>query len=276
MRPWRDLSCVLILSVAGCAPAPHVRDSGKQTMAGSDIAGGYLPEGAMPDSEALLPPPPAEGSAALAHDEEVHKNATALRDTARYKLAAMDAELAFPAAPGAFACALGAPIDEEHTPRLYQLLQRSETDAGISTARAKTRYQRTRPFAAHNEPSCTPQDEARLRKSGSYPSGHTAIGWTWALVLAEVDPSHAGAILARGRSFGESRLVCNVHWQSDILEGRFMASAVVSQLHTVAEFRDDVAAARKEVAAVRAKAVPAGRDCAAEAAALAQKIPSVL
>jgi hypothetical protein len=87
---------------------------------------------------------------------------------------------------------------------------------------------RTRPFAAYEEPTCAPQDEARLRKNGSYPSGHATVGWVWALILAEVDPARADAILARGRSYGESRLVCNVHWQSDIIEGGFLGAAVVS------------------------------------------------
>lgn len=267
---------VLILFLAGCAPAPKAQGSSAQMVADSSLAAGYLAKEDLPDSLALLPPPPASGSTALAHDEEVHKSAATLRDTPRYRLAALDAELNFPRAADAFACTLGVPIDADHTPRLYRLLQRTLTDAGRSTAGAKNQYIRTRPFVVHDEPTCAPQDEARLRTNGSYPSGHTAIGWTWALVLAEVDPARADAILARGRSFGESRLVCNVHWQSDILEGRFIGSAVVSQLHGVAEFRQDVEAARKELTAVRAKGLPPARDCAMETEALKQKIPGVL
>jgi acid phosphatase (class A) len=94
-------------------------------------------------------------------------------------------------------------------------------------------------------------------------------------VLAEVDPANADAILARGRGYGESRLVCNAHWQSDILEGRFMGASVVSQLHTVTEFRQDVEAARQELADARAKGLASNRDCAMEAEALQQTIPGV-
>jgi acid phosphatase (class A) len=242
---------------------------------GWQTAPGYLAKESIPDSLLLLPPPPETGSAALAHDEEVHKNASALRDTPRYRLAALDAELVFPRAADAFACTLGVPVDMEHTPRLYQLLARTETDAGSSTAGVKNRYMRKRPFVVHDEPTCAPGDEAHLRTNGSYPSGHTTLGWAWALVLAQVDPSRANAILARGRSFGESRLVCNVHWQSDILEGRFMGASVVSQLNTVAEFRKDVAAASAELVKVRAQGLQPARDCAMEATALTQKIPGV-
>jgi acid phosphatase (class A) len=245
-------------------------------LGGVQAARGYLPNDALPNSLALLPPPPAAGSPAFANDEEVHKNAAPLRDTPRYRLAALDAELVFPRAADAFACTLGVPIDAQHTPRLYRLLQKTETDAGLSTSGAKNQYKRVRPFVVHDEPSCSPQDEARLRNNGSYPSGHTAIGWTWALVLAEIDPAHADAILARGRSYGESRLVCNVHWQSDVLEGRFLGAAVASRLHSIPEFRQDVEAAREDLVKTRAKGLKPERDCAMEAEALQAKIPGVL
>jgi acid phosphatase (class A) len=264
------------LAVASCAPVPPAKAPAGGMVGQFNAAPGYLTQETVPDSLALLPPPPAEGSPALALDEEVHKAAAALRDTPRYRLAALDAELVFPKAADAFACTLGVPIDDQHTPRLYRLMQRILLDAGTATAGAKNKYMRQRPFMVHNEPSCKPEDEARLRTNGSYPSGHTTIGWAWALALAEVDPSRHDAILARGRAYGESRLVCNVHWQSDIIEGRFLAASVVSQEHSVAEFRADIEAARKELAQARAKQLAPSRDCAAEAEALTQKIPGVL
>ena len=266
----------LSLSVASCAPTRPGQDSAGGMIAKSGASTGYLMQEAVPVSLALLPPPPAAGSPALALDEEIHKSAAALRDTPRYRLAALDAELVFPRAADAFACTLGVPIDEQHTPHVYRLMQRILLDSGMATASAKNKYMRQRPFMVHQEPSCKPQDEARLRTNGSYPSGHTTIGWAWALALAEVDPARHDAILARGRAYGESRLVCNVHWQSDIIEGRFVGAAVVSQEHGVAEFRADIEAARHELAEARAKKLAPERDCAAEAEALTQKIPGVL
>ena len=106
-------------------------------------------------------------------------------------------------------------------------------------------------------------------KDGSYPSGHTALGWAWALVLTEIVPDRADAILARGRAFGESRVVCNVHWHSDVLEGRFMGAAAVARLHADPEFRSELEAAKAEYEAVRAKGLRPSRDCKAEAEALA-------
>ena len=76
-------------------------------------------------------------------------------------------------------------------------------------------------------------------------------------------------ILGRGRAFGESRIVCNHHWYSDVVWGRFMGAATVARLHADPTFRADLEAAKAEVAAIRAKNSAPAVDCKAEAAALA-------
>ena len=178
---------------------------------------GYLPKEAVPDSAAFLPPPPAAGSAAAALDQDVARANLALRDPDRWRLAASDANLRFPEAAGAFSCALGTPVTEKDTPRLYRMLRRVMTDAGFATFAAKDKYQRPRPFMLDGQPTCTPGMEQELGSQGSYPSGHTSIGWAWALVLAEASPAESAAILRRGLAFGESRLVvcraCSVAWR---------------------------------------------------------------
>ncbi|MEL4893668.1 phosphatase PAP2 family protein [Xanthomonas sontii] len=225
---------------------------------------GYLPAAAVPDSLQLLPPPPAAGSPGDALDLGVNREALALRGSARWQQAARDADLSFPTGAGQFACALGVAIDAQHTPHLYTLLERSRIDASAATKAAKRRYQRARPFLRNEQAVCTPGDLDDLRQSGSYPSGHSAIGWAWALILSEIAPERATALIARGRNYGESRLVCNVHWQSDVLAGRFMGAATVARLHDDPTFSADLAAARGEIAAARATGrMPAG-DCAAE------------
>ena len=122
----------------------------------------------------------------------------------------------------------------------------------------------------NKEPTCTPEDEKVLKTNGSYPSGHAALGWAWALILTEISPDQTDAILARGRAFGESRVVCNVHWESDVIEGRFMGAGTVARLHADPAFRADLEAAKTELAAVRAKGLKPLLDCAAEAAAMAR------
>lgn len=272
-RHTRKLGTVVTLAlvalIAGCATAhdrievvavPEIRPG---------VLAGYLPAEQLPDPLVLVPSPPAAHSRALALDEDVSRSALALRGTPRWRLAAEDANLMFPRAAGTFSCVLGAPITEQDTPHLYMLMRRTLGDAGLSTYRAKQLYARVRPFMKNGEPTCMPEDEERLRKDGSYPSGHAAIGWTWALVLTEIAPERSNAILARGRAFGESRIVCNVHWQSDIVEGRTMAAAVVARLHADPAFLAELDAARAEYRATLSKGLTPPRDCAAEALALA-------
>jgi acid phosphatase (class A) len=230
---------------------------------------GYLDPATLPDSLTLLPPPPADGSAAFALDEEVSRKGLALRGTPRWDLAARDAELMFPEAAGTFSCALGIPITEQNTPHLYILLRRTLADAGLSTYTAKNYYRRKRAFMVNGEPICTPEEEEKLRKDGSYPSGHTAIGWAWALILTEIAPDRADAILARGRAFGESRVVCNVHWHSDVVEGRFMGAATVARLHAEPGFRAEIEAAKRELEAARRGGFTPPGDCQVETEALA-------
>jgi len=258
------------LITSGCANHGLQSKSSSVPEVRPGILAGYLPFDAAADSLAWLPPPPATGSAAAALDEDVSRKNLALRGSPRWALAASDADLSLPHAAGTFSCALGIPISEEETPHLYILLRRTFTDAIIATLKAKNHYRRTRPFAVNKAPACTPGKESKLKEDGSYPSGHSAVGWAWALILSELDPEHGDAVLARGRAFGESRLVCNVHWHSDVVEGRFMASAVVSRLHANPAFLADMKAAKAELAAVRAKGRKPARNCAEEAAALAR------
>ena len=157
-----------------------------------------------------------------------------------------DARLGFPAAAEAFSCALGLPITEEATPALYMLMRRTLADLGMSTSSAKKAYQRERPFMVNGEPMCTPEDEDMLRADGSYPSGHTAIGWGWALILSELAPERAEALIARGRAFGESRNVCNVHWRSDVIAGRMGGAAAYARLQTNEQFLTAMDAARMD------------------------------
>ena len=88
-------------------------------------------------------------------------------------------------------------------------------------------------------------DEEGLRLDGSYPSGHTAIGWAWSLILTEVFPEQTDVILERGQEFGISRNVCNVHWHSDVIAGRMMGTAAVARLHANEQFKIDLAAAKE-------------------------------
>lgn len=268
-RLYKVLQLLAILVItSGCSniQEPVIPDSVAEIRPG--IAQGYLGKDEIPNSLSLVPAPPAEGSTALALDKEISENSISLQGTPRWELATKDADLSFPAAADVFSCALGVSISQENTPHLYMLLRRTLADAGLSTYGAKNNYQRTRPFVINNKPTCTPKEEEHLKKDGSYPSGHTSIGWAWALILAEISPEQGDTILARGRDYGQSRVVCNVHWQSDVNEGRLIGSSAVSRLHTDPIFRAELEAAKSEVLALRSKNLISKNECKAENKAL--------
>ncbi len=262
----------MLTTACTTTPKPPVgaTEVGELKFGSLTIYKGYLDQKEYPDSLALLPPPPAEGSAALAADREAFQQLTALQGGPRGALARQDANLNFPEAASTYACVLGVTISEQTTPHLYTLLRRSATDAGLATYKAKKQYQRTRPFVVFNAGICTPEEADHLRKDGAYPSGHAALGWAWALQLAEVAPERADQVLQRGRAFAQSRGVCGVHWKSDIDAGRAVGAAAVARLHANPVHRAQLLLAADEVKAARAAGkTPDAATCSAEAAALA-------
>jgi len=234
---------------------------------------GYLSQENQLDSKAFVLPAPAADSPRQALDTAWSERMVALRGSERWNLAIRDADLSFPAAADVFSCALGIAVSEDDTPALYMLLRRTLTDAGLASYSAKNAYQRQRPFMVNGAPTCTPGDEEALRADGSYPSGHTSIGWAWALILTELSPDRAEALLARGRAFGESRNVCNAHWYTDVLAGRLVGAAAVAKLHTSEEFLTAMDAAESDITRARENGLKPKIDCALEARALATPLP---
>jgi acid phosphatase (class A) len=252
---------ILTLSLMALTPLLCANDSHIQK-----LPDGYIKKEALPDSVAIVPKAPAPGSPRQKLDDAIAQAAIKLNTTPRFALAAKDASLHFPEAPNSFACAMGKQFSKEKTPRLIHLLKRAAVDAGYATNKAKITYNRIRPFTLNNAPICTPEQAKALRHNGSYPSGHTALGWAWALILSELVPQRANAILARGRAYGESRIICNVHWYSDVVAGRMMGAAAVALMHNNPEFIADMKAAKAELATAPA---PDEKMCREEAEALA-------
>ena len=261
------LAATAALAVAGAGFAQQAAPPSSLSSASRLMATpGYLPRGAAPDSLLLNPPPPAPGSAAEARDVAAAEAALALHGTPRWKLATQDALLSPETASATFSCAAGFQISATNTPKLNALLMGTASDLGRSTSATKNKYKRPRPFTVNNKPMCTPEQDAVLRNDGSYPSGHSALGFGWGLILSEAIPDRAAQLVARGRAFGDSRRVCNVHWLSDVEEGRIVAAAVVARINAEPAFQADLAAARAEVAALKERNPRA--NCAAEAATL--------
>jgi acid phosphatase (class A) len=268
---------IVTMSLTGCGSTPvgssipgdatRSLSSVPEIMPG--VLQGYLTDKDQLDSRVFVPPAPASTSAVQSMDTAWSEKMLALRGSPRWDMATRDAHLGFPAAAETFSCALGFEVTESTTPALYMLLRRTLADIGLATYPAKKNYQRGRPFMSNEQATCTPDEETALRQDGSYPSGHTAVGWGWGLILSELHPERSEQIIARGRAFGESRTVCNVHWYSDVVAGRLVGAAAVARLHNNEDFLAEMDAARLEVSAMSEADQSESAACKVEAGVLA-------
>lgn len=252
MRPFpharRLAATALAFALIGCAGAPT---SAPTFWTGfRDHPHGYLSKDAAPNAAAFLPPPPAAGSLREQDDIAFYRATRALKDTPRWAQARADNEIETPSAPRVFDEALGVAFTPERMPVLTRLLGRMLGDLDTIQTPAKRGFIRPRPFVTEPAETCiTP--EPWLAASGSYPSGHSALGWAWALVLSEMAPDRADEILARGLAYGESRAICGVHYASDVEAGRLVGAALFASLKTDPGFRADFELARRELVEAR-------------------------
>lgn len=191
------------------------------------------------DGPALAGPPPAVGSPRNSADRLAMKPAVSAE-----RLAQARTDQAFDAWR-MFQPVLGEGFRREQLPRTAAALAATVQGVSPPINASKEAHPRTRPFADRGVIQC---DDPGQNVTGSYPSGHGAGGWALALVLAELIPSRADAILQRGRDFGESRVICGYHFPSDIEASRLVAAGAVARLHANADFRRDLDAARRELA----------------------------
>lgn len=212
----------------------------------------FLEAGETANSLELLPPPPAAESVQFLYDKARYDWGKSLRKTERGEQAFQDARVGGDGVPRAFSEAFGIDITADGTPEIYTLIIGMREDAGdLATRDAKDYYNRQRPFAFFAEDTCNPEQQQELSTNGSYPSGHTSIGWATALVLSEINPDRIDEIMERGYEMGDSRVICGYHWQSDVDAGRVVASASVAALHADEGFCKQLEKAKKEMAKLR-------------------------
>ncbi|NQE61988.1 phosphatase PAP2 family protein [Caulobacter sp. RHG1] len=205
----------------------------------------------------IIGPPPTPDSPRGKAERTQFNETRKLANTPTWSQAIADADLSGKAGMKSFSCAAGVTLSAEATPTLANLLLRITDDAAKIYQPAKAVFQRPRPPVGNTAPICVPR-EAWINTDGSYPSGHSLIGWAWGSVIAELVPENATPILARGKAFGDSRIICGVHFQSDVEAGRYLGSALVTRLHDDPAFMADLAKAKAEVAASKAKGAPEG------------------
>ena len=235
---------------------------------------GYLAPGEF-DVTHVLEPAPRPGDPRYDADRKIFQQTRKLVGTPRYALATADVDYSPAAMLRDFSCSAGVVLTSANAPRVMTLLLRAETDTAGQSAKAKTIYQRQRPYLIDHGQTCQAPaelyDQQGRHASYDYPSGHATLGWTLALILSSLEPERAKPILERGRAFAESRFVCGAHNESAVEAGMLSASATMAVVQTKSDYQADLAAARTELNALRESGErPTG--CEAEAALISERV----
>jgi len=268
---------VLLATVAGVGPAFAVEVQPKEAATQKEAAGKptsapsvattpvpstkvarepYLSDATAPDTVAILPPPPRGQSAAETADKAAFTATRSLKGSPRWDLATTDVADGASAILDDFACVIGQHIDQTRAPALMTLLERARLDIARANRGPKEHYRRIRPFVGNDAEICVVRS-AEIANAFSFPSSHATQGWAYASIMAALMPEKATQFFLRARSYGESRVVCGLHWMSDIQAGRTTGSIVFAALQGDAGFRADLERARTEVAKLVAGGGPA-------------------
>lgn len=262
---------LIALAAGGCSTTPYGAPVAPAAPTASGDAG-YLADSRIMALAAAVPAPTADGSTEQAADRAASDRYRVLEGGDRWLLATAHAELRPELARQHFDCALGVRFQGQATPRLTLLLERVLHDANEAAEQAKVRAFRPRPVGVDpNRPACQ-RVSAAGRASASYPSGSASVGVAYGEVMAAVDPAHATPAREIGRQIGVSRAVCAMHYDADVKAGADLGRAVAAEIVATPAFREDVRAARAELAEVRRTGLT-NAGCTAEAATLALPLP---
>ena len=193
------------------------------------------------DPALILPPPPAPDSAQAAAEIAELRAAEA----ARTPTSEADARLDGDTKNGTiFAVVLGSNFDLDRLPAtaaLLALVRASEKDA---VDRGKDHFRRPRPWiVAPDLKACKRGDDPL----SSYPSGHTSMAFSMAETLARLVPEKADGLLARAARYGQSRIVCEQHFRSDVSAGQMLGLLIAERLMAKPAFRAAFDRARREL-----------------------------
>ncbi|MDE7548774.1 phosphatase PAP2 family protein [Acetobacter fabarum] len=219
----------------------------------------------LPDGRIVLPPPPAASSPAQEADKQAFENTRKLKGSPRWQLALDDADLSPQHIVRDFSCAAGFALIPDRLPALLALLNTLSDPLEQRVTEEKNFWHRPRPFIGNTQDICTPDARVNMANSFAYPSGHTTWGWMAASILASALPDRASQIMQRGRVFGESRIVCGVHWKSDVQAGYMNGSTMFAALQEQPWFIKQMAAVRSELEKLQAHpSTPDATTCAVE------------
>ncbi len=143
-----------------------------------------------------------------------------------------------------YAGIVGPEFTAEGMPTTAALSAHLRNDSGVVNAPLKERFRRVRPY--HVDGTLHAVCKTGAATDYSYPSGHAMVGYLMGLTVARMVPEKAGDILARADGYARDRVVCGVHYPTDVEASRSVAYAMFGYLLATPRFEQELAAATAE------------------------------
>lgn len=246
---WSQRLLPLLLALAaGCAsqaPKPAAA-----------VASVYFSPGQL-DSTALLEPPPVAGSEAARADLqsvlEAQRAAHAAGTSAR---AVADTVIDCQRVAEVLVPGMSAPLATGDGAAAVAFATRAAKQVAGATVAPKAYWGRARPYVdnptVERLGDVAPASPLAIaggveRAHTAYPSGHAALGTACAIVLAQMVPEQRAALFARGRLYGESRLIVGAHFPTDVDAGRRVGTAATGVMLQSVLFQADLRTARAQL-----------------------------
>jgi acid phosphatase (class A) len=139
-------------------------------------------------------------------------------------------------------------LDLEKLPRTKALFEQVRYTEDTEAKIFKDHFMRKRPYVADSsiQPCTEPEKDA---DNASYPSGHATMGFSMAVILANLIPGRAPDILERAHQYAENRMICGAHHLSDIVAGQVLGTVVALELMKNKTFQQQMETTRSELKA---------------------------
>ncbi|KAB7895188.1 phosphatase PAP2 family protein [Rouxiella sp. S1S-2] len=230
----RNFVAVLAFLTFGAVFTAQAADEAKPFITAKDV-----------DLSQYLPAPPADDSDQTKAEIAELLTIQAKRTPEQEKAAIADAQENV----WRFADVMGPGFDAAKLPKLAAFFDRVVATEDVVDDHAKKYFHRSRPYMVSDEL------HPLLKKStsGSWPSGHSTIGYLMATVLGDMVPEKRNALFTRAADYAENRLVAGFHYRSDTVMSRTGAALMAQKMFEQPEFTREYDAAKAELQAQMAK-----------------------
>ena len=209
-----------------------------------------LPPGTFVPAQTLPAPPPDNSPDAIAERDYIkaaYRDATpAQREAAKADAANESVRLFADTLPG---------FDLDKLPATKALFKTIRSNENIQTGIFKTYFDRQRPYQVDSSITpCLPPKNFDINASD--PSGHTTMAFSSAIILANLLPDYAPAIMRRAEQYGRHRIVCGAHHPFDVRSGQVLGTLIGTTLLKTPGLQPELEAARAELAKAISKPTP--------------------